>query len=94
MLTVKEVEQLFSSAENDGEDYPEGFTIVSEGEWEQEHKYQTKVTVYSFTDNDATQFFEVTQGRTGACYSDWDYLDQSIMEVVPTVVTKTIYVKK
>lgn len=77
--------------ENDGE-APEGFTLVEEGEWEQEHKDQYKTSV--FKSDTSGQFFAVTDSRRGAYWSDWDYGDSHCCEVWPHQVTTTQYLSK
>lgn len=73
---------------------PEGFTLVHEGEWGQEHKDQYKETVYRH--DETGRFFEVLENRRGSPWSDWDwdYGDPDCYEVVPEVQTVTVYVVK
>lgn len=94
MLTAEDVERLFEEAAEEGDDYPDGFSIVDGGGWDQDGKYQSRVTVYSVTIGGVTQFFAVGDYRTGSYHSDWEYVDSSYVEVVPKEVTKTVYVKK
>lgn len=94
MLTAEDVEQLFKEAAEEGDDYPDGFSIVDEGGWEQERKYQGRITVYSVTIGGVTQFFSVVEYRSGSYHSGWVIVDSSYVEVVPKEVTKTVYVKK
>ena len=74
--------------EHDGE-HPD-LELVEEGDWEQEHKDQYRSDVYRHTPTG--RFVAITQNRRGAYWSDWDYGDSDISEVVPEVVTITRYV--
>lgn len=76
------------------------FTMIEEGEWEQDSKSQYKDFVFS----DGEKFFRATVGRSGSPFTDWTYdseiygresLFDSIVEVekVEVVVTKWIEVK-
>ncbi|AVQ80737.1 hypothetical protein [Variovorax sp. PMC12] len=64
-------------------------TMVQEGEWEQESKDQYCSTVYRH--EPTGRFVEITQNRRGAYWSDWDYGDPDICEVVPRTKTVTVY---
>lgn len=88
-MTPKEFLTLL---EDNDDETPEGFSLVKEGEWEQESKDQYKANVY--LQIDSGRFFEVTENRRGAYWSDWDYGDSDCTEVWPVTVTTTEYVGK
>lgn len=74
---------------HDGE-HPD-LKCVQEGDWEQEHKDQYRSDVYKHTPTG--RFVEITQNRRGSYWSDWDYGDSDISEVVPERVTVTRYME-
>jgi len=78
---------------HDGEpEYEDNCKIVRDGEWQQDGKRQTCDTVYRLKDADGDeQFFMVSACRTGSPFTDWEYEEPDFYQVVPKIITKTIY---
>jgi hypothetical protein len=75
----------------DIDNLPEEFnlTVVEEGDWVQDHKYQNCTTIV--TDEEGN-FFQLDNNRSGGYHTDWYYGEPFISQVkrVEKVVTKTI----
>lgn len=69
-------------------DLPEGFELVDEGEWTQEHKYQSAEQIVKHTLTG--RHFCLSRSRCGSYHTDWYYSRTLITEVVK--VEKTIVV--
>lgn len=71
-------------------DMPEEFTIVEEGDWTQEHKYQYAEHIIKH--EPSGRHFCISQSRSGSYHSDWYYGESDLSEVKQ--VTETITVTK
>ena len=82
----------------------EELKIAHEGEWEQDHKWQTKETVVELTGEEEFDielpplsaplevgFYQINDARSGSYYSDWEYHDPAIFKVGPYTETVTKY---
>lgn len=87
-LTPEKVLGLWQ--EEDGE--PDGFTLVEEGDWVSEHKYQMRSDVLRH--DQSGRFFAIHQCRSGSYHSDYHDLDPDCTEVWPVVITRTEYVAR
>lgn len=66
----------------------EDWECIEEGDWTQEHKYQScKMIVKHYASG---RHFIIWRNRSGSYYSDWYYSDSAIDEVKQ--VTKTVVV--
>ena len=63
--------------------------IVEEGDWISEHKIDVCETIVKYED----KYYNITQGRSGSYYSDYEYYDPEVCEVVPKEVTTVKWVK-
>jgi hypothetical protein len=63
--------------------------IVEEGDWVVEHKIDVCVTIVKYKD----KYYKITQCRSGSYYSDYEYYDPEVCEVVPKEVTTIKWVK-
>lgn len=72
------------------QDLPEGFTLVVEGNWSQEHKqqYAEHIVMHS----PSGRHFSLEQARSGSYHSDWYYEETYVDEVQK--VTETVVVTK
>lgn len=87
-MNLKEFEEALKASEGEVEDIP-GVEIVESGDWEIDHKdYALKSTVV----HDGEHFFRVDESRSGSYYTDYDYDEPTVTQVVPKQVTRTIYV--
>lgn len=66
---LKEILELYEDEE---------LVIAEQGDWQQVYKYQHKYTICEYND----RFFEVFEQRSGSPFTDWDYLNPFIREVV------------
>ncbi|HEY5631203.1 MAG TPA: hypothetical protein VIR31_03680 [Nitrososphaeraceae archaeon] len=55
---------------------------VEDGEWTQDYKYQHKATVVK---DDEGNHFMLSNNRSGSPFTDWEYGQPSIYQVVPKV---------
>lgn len=85
-LDLKKLLEEYEAQDQEHDDLEE----VESGDWEQEHKDQYRTDVYRH--KPTGRFVAITQNRRGCYWSDWDYGDPDIYEVVPEVVTVTRYV--
>lgn len=51
------------------EDPSEGFEIVEEDEWTQDHKHQLKDWIFKYEG----KFYQLTESRSGSPFTDWYY---------------------
>lgn len=88
------IDILESLRDSDGHiciwDMPEEFTVVEEGDWTQEHKYQSAEHIIKH--KLSGRHFCVSQSRSGSYHSDWYYGESDLSEVKQ--VTETITVTK
>lgn len=63
--------------------------IVEEGDWVVDHKIDVCVTIVKYKD----KYYRITQCRSGSYYSDYEYHDTEVWEVVPKEVTTIKWVK-
>lgn len=64
--------------------------IVEEGDWEIEYKdCSCKESIVKHED----KYYNITQGRSGSYYSDYEFDDPEVTEVVPKEVTTIKWVK-
>lgn len=63
--------------------------IVEEGDWVVGHKIDVCVTIVKYKD----KYYKITQCRSGSYYSDYEYYDEEVTEVVPKEVTTIKWVK-
>jgi hypothetical protein len=63
-----------------------GFEILQKYPWEQEGKIQIKQTIIKYKD----RFFSIFEYRSGSPFSDWNYDDPTVVEVVPKEETITV----
>ena len=74
----------------EGDDEHDDLEVVQESDWTSEGKYEYSDTVYRHIPTG--RFVCIGQSRSGSYFSDYEYDDPSISEVVPEVVTITRYV--
>jgi hypothetical protein len=92
MTTIKEICDMF----NEGDGFEElklipEYELVQETEWEVECKdFQVKQTIVKIGDD----YFEITENRSGNHYSGYEPGETSVCEVVPRVISQTIYESK
>jgi hypothetical protein len=88
MITKEIEEKLIAVAREDydGDDADE-FEIVEVGEWIDDGKYSYQDTVILYNN----KFYNVAESRSGSYFTDYDYQDPQVYEVIPTQVTKTVY---
>lgn len=65
----------------------DSYTIVKEGRWINNFKYQTQRT----TVTDGTNFFNITQIRSGSGYGDYNYEEPEVKQVQPKEKIITVY---
>ena len=63
--------------------------IVEEGDWISEHKIDVCETIVKYED----KYYNITQDRSGSYYSDYEYYDPEVCEVLPKEVTTVKWVK-
>jgi len=73
------------------DDAPEGFEIIEEGDWVQDHKYQCREIVFKFEE----KCYSLNESRSGSYHSDWyyesdDWGDEVDAYEVEPVETKTV----
>jgi hypothetical protein len=66
----------------------DGIECVYNGDWVAEHKHEYKETVYKYQD----KYYSVDDIRSGSYFTDYDYDDPEVYEVVPKEVIKTVWV--
>jgi hypothetical protein len=85
IIPAKEASEVFSGD-------TERFVMEEEGEWVQDHKYQSCTNILK--DTSTGKFYSATAGRSGSYHTDWTYdweyggSDLELYEV--TKVTETI----
>jgi hypothetical protein len=84
-ITVADVVKALEEAQRI-DDLAQPFEVVDEGEWSQDHKYQTNVTIIRHGD----QFFCIQQSRSGSYHTDWYYGDTEVSEVERKEETKVV----
>jgi hypothetical protein len=77
MLTAEEFLKLWKDEDCAYSGEPEGWEVVEETDWTQDHKYQYQETTY----HKDGQYFSVTQSRSGSYHTDWYYNDPECFEV-------------
>lgn len=94
-LTVAEVAALIedirdSDGDIDPDCLPEEFSIVEDGEWEQDYKYQNQTIIVKYGET----YWEIDRTRSGSPFTDWYYGESSFRQVEPheetIVVTKWV----
>ena len=85
-MDAKEFKEIF---EENGQEAPEGFEEVDNGDWVSEGKYEYKDVVYY--SKELNQYFKVNRYRSGSYFTDYDYLGVSVCEVEPHVVEVVEY---
>ena len=73
----------------DGDDEHQDLNVIEEGEWEQDHKTQSRETVFRHIPNG--RFVSIIENRSGSYHTDWYYDDPEIYEVAPETKTITVY---
>lgn len=71
----------------DEDNLPEELALVEEGNWEQDYKWQHKTDVYK---DDDSNFFMIHNSRNGSPFSDWNYGEPTVQQVVKTEKIITI----
>lgn len=84
-MTIEKLAAALKGARGRPED-AEGVTIVEDGEWTQEHKYQTCFTVVEF----CGELFGILRSRSGSYHSDWHYSDVDVYPVEEKEQTKVV----
>ena len=56
--------------------------VVEEGDWTQDYKYQYSETIVK---DDEGNHFMLSNSRSGSPFTDWEYGEPSITQVVPKV---------
>lgn len=69
-MTAQKLASAFKEADQFLDDV-EGLEIVEQGEWTQDHKYQSCETIVRFEGD----LYSVHQSRSGSYHSDWHYGD-------------------
>ena len=76
------------------DDLPEGFSIVEEGDWVDEGKYELRASIVKHEPSET--YWELHSDRSGSYYTDWYYGKTDITQVEPkeetVVVTKWVKV--
>ena len=83
---VEELKILVEESGFDLEDL-EGAEIVEEGDWVSEGKYEICETIIKYKE----KLFCMVQSRSGSYYTDYYYNEPHFYEVIPKVISKTIY---
>lgn len=89
MSTELDLKKLLAEFE-EGDDEHDDLELVEESDWTSEGKYEYSETVYRHTPTG--RFVCIGRSRSGSYFSDYEYDDPSISDVVPEVVTITRYV--
>lgn len=55
----------------------EGLTILQDGDWVQEHKYQFRTSIVEYEG----KTYGINESRSGSYHTDWYYDDPSVDEV-------------
>jgi len=85
--TLNKLAELYREADNDIDCIDaEGFEIIEEGDWEQEHKDQYASHIVKLDD----QYFSVNESRSGSYHTDWYYGDTDIVPVDRLEETKVV----
>lgn len=71
------------------DDAPEGFEIIDEGEWVQEHKYQYKEIIFKFED----KFYSLSESRGGSYHTDWYYESEDWGKEVEVTEVEPVEIK-
>ena len=79
-MTNEEILELY-------DDRSKLITIIEDGDWVAEHKYQYRDVIIQFED----KYYSINESRSGSPFSDYEYDEPTICEVTP--VEKTIVVK-
>lgn len=67
-MTAQKLADAFKEADQFLDDV-EGLEVVEQGEWTQDHKYQSCETIVRFDG----ALYSVQQSRSGSYHSDWHY---------------------
>ena len=92
-LTIDQLEDLYfeGGSEVDGNT----LGVIEEGEWEQDHKFQTLEIIFT----DGIKHYAGDVGRSGSPFTDWIYDSEihgadtpaDIVEVKQVEITKTVW---
>lgn len=72
-------------------DEDEAIKIVENGGWSDDGKYSMRTSIFKYND----KFYELCETRSGSYYTDYDYHEPKINEVVPVerVITTTVWTR-
>lgn len=84
-MTAQKLADAFKEADQSLDDV-EGLEIVEQGEWTQDHKYQSCETIVRFEGG----LYSVQQSRSGSYHSDWYDCGTSIYPVERQEETKVV----
>lgn len=77
-MSIQKLNQMWDEADGYVDDL-EGFTVIDEGEWEQDCKYQHCTTIVQ--DDETKKYYAINQSRSGSYHTDWYYDDPDFREV-------------
>ncbi len=63
------------------------YVSVEEGEWTQNHKYQSNDETFKITLDDEVVYLRVSVSRSGSYHTDWYYSVDDVEEVRPATIT-------
>lgn len=76
------------------DDMPEEFSVIEDGDWINEGKYELRQCIVKHTPSDT--YWEICSDRSGSYYTDWYYGRAEITQVEPkeetVVITKWVVV--
>lgn len=81
MVTEAEIISIFN-------DEGDALTMELDSEWEQDHKYQCRQTVWKHIPSG--EYWEVMESRSGSPFTDWDYDEPSARRVYRKEETKVV----
>lgn len=89
MMSKELIEEVESLLEEYGFDLEEAeeVEIIEEGDWVSEGKYEVCESILKYKE----KLFCMVQSRSGSYYTDYYYNEPHFYEVIPKVISKTIY---
>lgn len=86
----KKIIALFEDEWHVEEDYAH-FEVIEDGDWEVDRKYQFRSSIVKFMD----KHYQINEARRGSYWSDYEYDDPDIFEVIPVekIVKTTVWEK-
>ena len=90
---VKEACDSYGCGFIDEDNLPSQLTLVEEGDWDDQGKYQYRTDIY-VDDQTPPNHFAINNTRSGSHFTDWDYGQPMVEAVRPVVETITRVVWK